>query len=120
VQSAESPASRIHSRLTEKEACILHDIVKSFNTNRVQRYYLNSRYYVLFGVPHAKCNTLACMSYIRLRQISRSRLVHISSKENTDCLVLLAKEEMALQCMIDRVTETEDVMEWRCISEYQN
>jgi len=98
----------------------LHDIVKSFNTNRVQVCYLNSRYYVLFGVPHAKCNTLACISYIPLRQISRCRVVHISSSENTDCLVLLAKEETALQCMIGRVTETEDVMEWRCISEDQN
>lgn len=93
----------------------MHDIVKSFNTDRVQSCYLNSRYYVLFGATYAKCNTLACISYIRLRQISNSRLVHISS----NCLVLLAKEETVLQCVIDRVTETEDIMEWRCISEYQ-
>jgi len=120
VQSAKRPASRIHLGLTEKDACILHDIVKSFNTNRVQSRYLNSRSCVLFGIPHAKCSTLACISYSRLRQISRSRLVHISSSENAECLVLLAKEETVLQCMIDRVTETEDVMVWRCISEDQN
>jgi len=103
VQSAGGPASRIHLRLTEKEASILHDIVKSFNTNRVQSCYLNSRCYVLFGSPHAKCNTLARISYIRLRQISRSRLVHISSNENTGCLVLLAKEKTVQRCMSDRV-----------------
>jgi hypothetical protein len=87
VQSAGSPASRIHLRLTEMDACKMHDIVKSFNTNRVQSCYLSSRYYVSFGVLYAKWSTLACISYIRLRQISR-----------TDQYMLVATEIQAVLC----------------------